>query len=509
MSGTKRMASPTGSSSESRTLTSKFMNILLAPISSTSKSPQGTFKVHELVVELSQTRSNLNRVRAELQTAIDQQRNMQSQLEIAQRGEDESRTQLQETLVQLAASHDELVTYRRESEQELRALRHEAQESARELQGAREEVEKLRKRTKNRSSNDALIRTKPSNPEMQAHEKEKRGIFTRERRDVRLVPKYRRNNRPFNEPKGLLPRDVVDYVTEEYVQSSGHPSVERLNHAIDAVIRQVQEHAASIVAAQKSTGRIRIEVRPPVSQRAALAFAMSKPGLTDNGRALLLDAALHAVILPQLYDTFFRGEVVPFLTEHTKIMDDVFARIAMKGGTSPHISLATDADYCPGSWATCQRWRSLAVSGFADLPEPPELNAMARALTRDIIGRIAWAYGQPRHVFEQITSLPSTLLRDMDAIVRDAYELSIVMKRDVSSVRLSVYLDDRLNRPFDIRKEQNAWPQMRSQEGDIAVGNYSFGLQRHVEDGGVSFLALPRVVTTALLREVERNAMVV
>lgn len=155
---------------------------------------------------------------------------------------------------------------------------------------------------------------------------------------------------------------------------------------------------------------------------------------------------------------------------------------------------------------TCQRWRSLAVSGFADLPHPPELDALARSLARDIIARIAWTYGQPRATFETDSSpLGATLVRDIHAIVRDAYELSIVMKRDVSSVRLSVCMDGKLNRPYDIRKEDNAWPQMRARAGDVVVGNYGFGLKRQVEDGGVSFVVLPRVVTTALLRDVEQQ----
>lgn len=324
------MMSPTGSNAENRTLTSKFMNILLGPINSTTKSPPGSLKVHELVVELSQTRSTVNRFRAELQTALDQQKNLQSQLEIAQRGEDESRAQLQRTLVELAAAHDELVDYKREAEEELRSLRGGMDSSAKELHAARTEVEKLRKQAKPRG--DAALRAKHSNSDIQAAEKEKKGIFTRERREVRLVPKYRRpTTRSFNEPKGLLPRDSVDHVTEAHIQSSGHLSVERLNHAISTVIRQAQEHAAGIAAAQKLNGGVRFKARPPVSQRAALAFAMTHAGLTDNGQALLLDAALHSVVLPQLHDTFFRGEVVPFLTDQTKVLDEVFERIAVKG----------------------------------------------------------------------------------------------------------------------------------------------------------------------------------
>lgn len=65
--------------------------------------------MHELVVELSQTRSALNRVRAELQTGLDQPKNLQVQPEIAHKSEDGSRTQLQQTINELAAAHDEMV----------------------------------------------------------------------------------------------------------------------------------------------------------------------------------------------------------------------------------------------------------------------------------------------------------------------------------------------------------------------------------------------------------------
>lgn len=143
---------------------------------------------------------------------------------------------------------------------------------------------------------------------------------------------------------------------------------------------------------------------------------------------------------------------------------------------------------------------------MADLPDPPQCGEMARSICRDTIKHIAWAYGQSRSIFEP---LGSTLLRDIDAIVRDAYELSLIVKRDITSVRLSIYLDDRLNRPFDPRKEESSWPQMGARAGDTVIGHYSFGLRKCTQAGDVSLPILPRVITTALLRELEKNNKVV
>jgi len=89
-------------------------------------------------------------------------------------------------------------------------------------------------------------------------------------------------------------------------------------------------------------------------------------------------------------------------------------------------------------------------------------------------------------------------------VFRDAHELSLVIKRDILSVRMSVSLYDRVGRPFHPQKGECVWPEMGVQPNDVVIGHYGLGLQGRTEVGEVSFLTLPRVTTTALLRQVEK-----
>lgn len=91
----------------------------------------------------------------------------------------------------------------------------------------------------------------------------------------------------------------------------------------------------------------------------------------------------------------------------------------------------------------------------------------------------------------------------MDAIVRDAHHLSLVVKRDILSVRMSVTLGGRLGRPFDPQAEESVWPEMGAKAGDPVIGHYSLGLQKCTANGEIIPLVRPRVITSALLREID------
>jgi len=115
--------------------------------------------------------------------------------------------------------------------------------------------------------------------------------------------------------------------------------------------------------------------------------------------------------------------------------------------------------------------------------------------------RIAWAYGLPD---ARIQPIFAYLHKELTVIFRDAHELSLVVKRDILSVRMSVAVYKQLDCAFDPHAGECVWPEMRAKPGDIVIGHYGLGLEKRAEAGEVSYLTMPRVTTTALLREVEK-----
>jgi hypothetical protein len=90
-------------------------------------------------------------------------------------------------------------------------------------------------------------------------------------------------------------------------------------------------------------------------------------------------------------------------------------------------------------------------------------------------------------------------------IFRDAHELSVVTKRDILSTRISVAVAPISLGGFDPRYAETAWSGMDAKAGDDLLGFYSLGLIKRTQAGPMSYLKLPKVSTTALIRYVGRQ----
>lgn len=233
-------------------------------------------------------------------------------------------------------------------------------------------------------------------------------------------------------------QDTVDQVSEAHVKGNGHPSVERLNNAIDSLVFEVLEQVANLVAA------------PVVGMwpsDGVLFSAWAKPALTEECRGLLLDSALHSIVLPRLYRVFFQSEVVTHRSDSTEPFEDAFKHISKAGMPLSSVLVSTLMKWRTEPWAASQRWRALTASATSLMLDSSQNDEIATSIERIIVKYIAWAYGQHHSLFSE--PMRSKLFRKMNDIVRDAHYLSLVIKRDILSVEMSVTLGSCLGGSFD------------------------------------------------------------
>jgi hypothetical protein len=122
---------------------------------------------------------------------------------------------------------------------------------------------------------------------------------------------------------------------------------------------------------------------------------------------------------------------------------------------------------------------------------------------------LAWTYRQPLATFEPL--LPKIQSR-LETLYKEANQLSIIARRDVLSVRMSVVVaptgpagpTDYL--PYDTNAVASVWPDMKTVEGDEVIALHKFGLEKVDEKGQLGRLIKPEVATTALLREMAKNS---
>lgn len=150
-----------------------------------------------------------------------------------------------------------------------------------------------------------------------------------------------------------------------------------------------------------------------------------------------------------------------------------------------------------------QRWRALAASGLSQRSSSPLLKESVKTATQYIVARIAWAYGLPATTMQPVA--PS-LLKELTVIFRDAHELSIVIKRDILSVRMSITVYKHLDQAFEPAEGECVWSEMGVKPDDIVIGYYGLGLEKRTETGEVFCLTMPRVITAALLRQVDSHS---
>lgn len=128
-------------------------------------------------------------------------------------------------------------------------------------------------------------------------------------------------------------------------------------------------------------------------------------------------------------------------------------------------------------------------------------------MVHDSTALVALAYRLPVAEFD-IPHVSRLLREGLIIIYREAHELSLMIKRDILSSHLTVTLYPRLYHTFEKERGEQIWPGMRLRVDDTVLGFYGLGLQKRTMDKGLFYLTLPKVFTTALLREVDPGEQV-
>ena len=156
------------------------------------------------------------------------------------------------------------------------------------------------------------------------------------------------------------------------------------------------------------------------------------------------------------------------------------------------------------SWPVRQRWRALSATAFAGGVGPSLREEEVKQLASYLIQITSIHYPIER---EAHTKLHGEAVEDLSKLYAMSHELSLIMKRDVLSVNLSVI--GSAEGVFDSRSSTALWnsTDMASVNGDILIGCYSLGLVKYTKDDGPGLIMLPpKVITSALLRYVGVDA---
>lgn len=153
-------------------------------------------------------------------------------------------------------------------------------------------------------------------------------------------------------------------------------------------------------------------------------------------------------------------------------------------------------------WTVSQRWRSITAKHTFKLLEPAKLEDDALNLASWIADVIVWSYSLPSAAY---LDLQATTKKHLTTLFQDSLELSLLIKRDILSVRMFVTRAEGIEgdfAPFDSQQMDSVWPEMGPKSGDAVLGTYKLGLAKSMEGGGIVHLSRPQVITAALLREV-------
>ncbi|KAJ6491571.1 hypothetical protein DFH09DRAFT_1338451 [Mycena vulgaris] len=273
----------------------------------------------------------------------------------------------------------------------------------------------------------------------------------------------------------------VDQVSEASVKSG----VESLNESLDtftmSLLDKVEELAnrnsnSSLPAAvlQHSDGK--------------LVNALAEHGHVEEKRGFILDASLHHGLVTMLDNLCFSGEVVSRTVDFNSITGMFLRDIAKRE-----------------PWSVVQRWRALtAAAGGNLLPSSSDWAQAILTYAESIVALFAMVHRQPFEIFEPLIKTISTRLAP---IFEEANRLSIMVRRDVLSVRMSVVVGpgpENNYLPYNPDVVSSVWPDMEVVAGDEVIALYKFGLKRETEKAQVHLLIKPQVTTAALLREMAK-----
>ncbi|KAJ7021477.1 hypothetical protein C8F04DRAFT_1273694 [Mycena alexandri] len=293
--------------------------------------------------------------------------------------------------------------------------------------------------------------------------------------------------------RGDLSLDPFDNKVDQVSEAAVKSGVESLNDSLDTFTMALLDEAESL-ASRHSDSRL-----PTADQRYQPNNTKLLPALTqyadvEEKRGFLLDASLHHLVLSELDRLFFAGDPLP------PTADEGFSGALLHELTKRE------------PWTVAQRWRALtATSGANLLYNPSKRKVLIDSCGNSIVTMLAWVYRQPPETFQ---SLFSKIGARVESLFDEAGKLSILVRRDVLSVRMSVVVaaarsDGFL--PYNPDRVSSVWPDMgteaddEAKAGDEVVTLYKFGLKRQTEDGHISYLLKPEVATGAFLRELARS----
>ncbi|KAJ7207968.1 hypothetical protein GGX14DRAFT_634623 [Mycena pura] len=284
---------------------------------------------------------------------------------------------------------------------------------------------------------------------------------------------------------GAISLDPFDNTVDQVSESAVKSGVESLNESLDNVVLTVLDEAEEL-ANQRSSSRFD-DVVQQYDTGVAPKFIQALVEYSDveEKRGFLLEAILHHMLLVELDQLFFSGDVVPQIMD-TKVFTDKLLEDLTK--REP--------------WTVAQRWRSLtAASGGRVMASAfKEQKDSITGSAESTVVFLAWVYRQPLETFEPLNSKIQTRL---SSIYDEAQKLAIMVRRDLLSVRMSVVCPKLNNTypPYNPESMSGVWPDMGPMAGDEVLGLYHFGLKKQTEIAEVSYLIKPEVTTEALLRE--------
>jgi hypothetical protein len=153
-----------------------------------------------------------------------------------------------------------------------------------------------------------------------------------------------------------------------------------------------------------------------------------------------------------------------------------------------------------------QRWRALtAAAGGNLLSGSSEWAQCIVDYADSITALFAMVHRQSPETFGPL--IPKISAR-LETMFQEANRLSVMVRRDVLSVRMSVIIGPGLENnylPYNPDVVSSVWPDMGVVAGDEVIGLYKFGLLKQTEQGEVGYAIKPEVVTGALLREMAKQ----
>ncbi|TFK51569.1 hypothetical protein OE88DRAFT_1659670 [Heliocybe sulcata] len=279
---------------------------------------------------------------------------------------------------------------------------------------------------------------------------------------------------------------TVDQTSEMFIRSGASFSVESINAALDDFVVTVMEKAGTLAEPRgpedvERNTTVRSVLGPLAQNAEVLEAALHSEShlLTLENRELLLDALLHDEVLKGLHRTFFSNDVAVVDLETAPFLD----RLANEIGTRE-------------SWKVVQKWRSLTAVATVNFIDRGRIMDIISSKTEVMIRQIAVAYGSPHQNFD---SIRGDIAEELRTLYTKASELSLVLRRDVMSVRLAVTIVR--NGIFDGVMMDCQWSEMGVNDRDGVLGAYGLGLSKATADGQRWSLARPKVVTEALFRE--------